>query len=411
MTSTVGRSGLVRTRPTGARRIVRRHPIEEIAIVASLPRSISALALAGALVACGPRIPDTLKIGVAEPLSGPSAARGQDVVNGAKLAAADINASGYKIAGKPVRIEIVAMDDKADKEEAKKVAEALIQQGVTAVIGHLSSDITEAVIPIYAKANIPQMFTSTAVELTALGQGNAFRLIGNDALQARAIASYTGDTLRAKKVAILYEKTAFGTPLAEGITAGLVERGKKVELSESVDTKTVNFAAYIAKLKAARPDVFVVVIRDNQLLPLFDQMFAAGLGDITVVASHVAKTEKMLAAPANVKTLYVTSSSADVSEFRGGRQFLEKFRAAYKSEPVWAAHYAYDAVYVLSETARRIDSVDPDALRAKLKTIDAIAPVTVTMRFNAAGEQRYGAISVYQKVNAKWEPVMRSDRW
>jgi len=285
---------------------VRRHPIEEIAIVASLPRSISALALAlslaGALVACGPRIPDTLKIGVAEPLSGPSAARGQDVVNGAKLAAADIN-------------------------EAKKVAEALIQQGVIAVIGHLSSDITEAVIPIYAKANIPQMFTSTAVELTALGQGNAFRLIGNDALQARAIASYTGDTLRAKKVAILYEKTAFGTPLAEGITAGLVERGKKVELSESVDTKTVNFAAYIAKLKAARPDVFVVVIRDNQLLPLFDQMFAAGLGDITVVASHVAKTEKMLAAPANVKTLYVTSSSADVSEFRGGRQFLEKFRA------------------------------------------------------------------------------------
>lgn len=370
-----------------------------------------AVSVASALAACGPNIPDTVKIGVAEPLSGPSAARGQDLVNGARLAAIDLNASGYKIAGKPVRIEIVAMDDKADKEEAKKVAEALIEQKVTAVIGHLSSDITEAVIPIYAKANVPQMFTSTAVELTALGQGNTFRLIGNDGLQARAIASYAGETLRAKKVAILYEKTAFGTPLAEGITAGLVERGRKVELSESVDTKRVDFADFIRKLKAARPDVFVAVIRDNQLLPLFDQMLAAGMGEMPVLASHVAKTEKVLAAPPSIKTLYVTSSSADVSEFRGGRQFLEKFRAAYKSDPVWAAHYAYDAVYVLTETMRRLDSVDPTALRARLKTIDAIAPVTVTMRFNAAGEQRYGAISVYQKVNSKWEPLVRSDRW
>jgi branched-chain amino acid transport system substrate-binding protein len=376
-------------------------------------RSIACLAvsIACALTACGPKIPDVVKIGVAEPLSGPSAARGQDIVNGAKLAAADLNASNYKIAGKPVRIEIVAMDDKANKDEAKKVAEAMIEQGVTAVIGHLSSDITEAVIPIYAKANIPELFTSTAVELTALGQGNAFRLIGNDGLQARAMASFAGETLRAKKIALLYEKTAFGTPLAEGITAGLAERGKKVELSESVDTKTLDFADFIRKLKAARPDVFMVVIRDNQLLPLFDQMQAAGLGDIPVVSSHVAKTEKVLAAPPSVKTLYVTSSSADVSEFRGGRQFLDKFRAAYKSEPVWAAHYAYDAVYVLAETMRRIDSTDPSALRARLKTIDAIAPVSVTMRFDAAGEQRYGAISVYQKVNSKWEPLVRSDRW
>src|SRR3954464_5935501 len=109
-----------------------------------------AAVLVGALVsACGPRIPETITIGVAQPLSGPSAARGQDIVNGAKLAAADLNASGYKIAGKLVKIEIVAVDDKADKEEAKKVAQALVDQKVVAVIGHLSSDVTEAVIPVY----------------------------------------------------------------------------------------------------------------------------------------------------------------------------------------------------------------------------------------------------------------------
>src|SRR4051812_19792043 len=153
-------------------------------------KAATVLFVAWVLCACGPRIPDTITIGVAQPMSGPSAARGMDIVNGAKLAAAELTASKYKIAGKPVRIEIAAMDDKADKEEAKKVAHALVDQKVVAVIGHLSSDVTEAVIPIYKGGNVPQLFTSSAAELTAVSQGNAFRLIANDGLQARAIATY-----------------------------------------------------------------------------------------------------------------------------------------------------------------------------------------------------------------------------
>ncbi len=116
--------------------------------------AFAAMLLGMLLAACGPRIPDTIKIGVAQPLSGPSAARGLDLVNGAKLAAADLNAANYKVDGKVLRIEIVAVDDKANAEEAKKVAQALVDQKVVAVIGHLSSDVTEATIPIYRDGNV-----------------------------------------------------------------------------------------------------------------------------------------------------------------------------------------------------------------------------------------------------------------
>jgi branched-chain amino acid transport system substrate-binding protein len=373
-------------------------------------RASLAVLLGSLLAACGPRIPDTIKIGVAQPLSGPSAARGQDLVNGAKLAAVDLNASNYKVAGKAVRIEIVAMDDKADKEEAKKVAQAMVDQKVTAVIGHLSSDVTEVVIPIYRSGNVPQLFTSSAAELTKLGEGNAFRLIASDELQARAIASYAGESLKATKVAIVYEDTAFGAPLAKGATAALAKLNRMVELSEPVDNKTTSFAAFVAKLKAARPEVLVAMLRDNQLLPLFEQMNAAGLGELPVIATSVAKTQR-LASGVTVKTLYLTSSSAEFYEFRGGPEFGRKFRATYHSDPVWAAHYAYDAVFVLADSIRRAESVAAPDLRAKLMVIDAVAPVTTTMRFNAQGEQRYGAIGVYQKRDARWEPLVRTDRW
>ncbi len=211
-------------------------------------------------------------------------------------------------------------------------------------------------------------------------------------------------------MAVLYEDTAFGAPLAKGATAALAQMGKKVELSEAVDNKTPSFATFVGKLKAARPEVLIAAVRDHQLLPLFEQMNAAGLGDLPVIATSVARTQRVVTEHP-VKTLYVTSASAEVSEFAGGAEFARKFHTAYNSDPVWAAHYAYDAVFVLADTIRRVNSVDAPALRAKLKVVDAIAPVTTTMRFNAEGEQRYGAIGVYQKQDSRWQPITRSDRW
>lgn len=378
----------------------------------SLPLSATLLAASTwMLAACGPNIPATIKIGVAQPLSGPSAARGKDVLDGVKLAVAELNAAGYKISGKPVQLEVVAMDDKADANEAKKVAQALVEQKVTAVIGHLSSDVTEAVVPIYKSGNVPQLFTSSAAELTKLGEGNAFRIVANDVLQARAIASYLAESLKARNVAILHEESAFGTPMAKDVAAALAKIGAKAETVEAVNSKSTDLAAFVGKLKAAPPDALVAAVRDPQLLPLMAQMKAAGLADVPVMATSVAKTQKVVTAAPDVKALYLTSGSIEPREFGAGAAFLTKFRATYKADPVWAAHYAYDATYVLADALQRADSLEPAAIRAKLATIESHAPVTGMMRFGSDGEQRYGTIGVYERRNGQWEPLIRSDRW
>lgn len=373
--------------------------------------SLFVLAAAAALSACGPKIPDTLTIAVAQPLSGPQMGRGKDLLDGAKLAVEEINKAGFKIAGKPVTLELVSVDDKADKATAQKVAQDLVDQKVFAVIGHLSSDITEATIPIYKQGDVVQLFTSSAAELTKLGEGNAFRLVANDAMQAKAVASYAVETLRAKSVAMIHESSAYGTPMKNDVATELAKGKKAMTVAETVDLKTTDFAAFIAKLKAAPPDVLVAALRDHQLLPLLSQMKAAGLSELPVIVTSTGKTTKVAKAPADVSRLYSTISSAEPREFTAGAEFLSKFRAAYKSDPVWAAHYAYDAVHVLAHTLRANGNVDKEALRAKLRTIDAIAPVTGTMRFNAGGEQMYGAITVYERRDGNWSPLVRSDQW
>ena len=90
------------------------------------------LAASGLLVGCS-NIPDTIKIGVAQPLSGPLAALGQDLLNGVNLAVSELNKNNFSIDGKRVTLEVVAVDDRADSATGKTVAQQLVDAGVVAV--------------------------------------------------------------------------------------------------------------------------------------------------------------------------------------------------------------------------------------------------------------------------------------
>lgn len=192
--------------------------------------------------------------------------------------------------------------------------------------------------------------------------------------------------------------------------AALTKDGRSVSLSVAVDNKTTDFTAFVAQLKAAPPDVLIAVLRDYQLIPLFQLMQAAQLSEMPVLATSVAKTAK-LAATSGMKSVYATSGALGAQEFYAGADFLAKFRATYNAEPVWAAHYAYDAVYAVTNALRLAESTDAKALRDKLHATSALAPVTSQMRFTAEGEQAYGAIAVYERRGGNWEPLMRSDKW
>ena len=82
------------------------------------------VAAATLLGACQ-RTPDVVKIGVGQPLSGPLAALGRDLVNGVQLAVDEINAAGgVRIDGKVgAGWKLVTADDQADAEAGMAAAQ------------------------------------------------------------------------------------------------------------------------------------------------------------------------------------------------------------------------------------------------------------------------------------------------
>jgi branched-chain amino acid transport system substrate-binding protein len=376
----------------------------------SLALCATAVAAAFALAGCN-RIPDTVKIGVAQPMSGPLGALGNDMKNGVQLAVDELNAAGFRIDGKNVKLEVVAVDDKANADEGRKVAQVLVDAGVVAVVGHLNSGVSIAAAPIYAEHDIAQLAISTKPEYTQLKLPTTLRLVANDALQSKALGSYAADLPGVTKFAVVDDSTPYGKGLADLASEQIRKVGRAVTLRQSLDDKTTDFSKLVADLKTAGVEVFVTTLADFQVGALVEQLVKAGLTDMQIVGGDTIKTDKMPRMASGIKAVYATSPIIEAREFNAGQQFLTKFRAAYKSEPVYGAHYAYDATYVLTSALKRAATVDTKKVVAELKRIDALAPVTNNMRFRADGEQQYGVVSVYKARAGVWEPMTRSDNW
>jgi branched-chain amino acid transport system substrate-binding protein len=358
------------------------------------------------------RTPDVVKIGVAQPLSGNLGALGQDLLNGAQMAVDEINAAGgVDIKGKKVNLAIVSADDKGTNDAGDAAAHKLVDDGVEVAIADLNSGVSIHTAPIYAAADTPQLAISTKPEFTKLGFPTTLRLVASDDLQSKALGSYAVQLPGMDHYAVVDDGTPYGKGLAESAAKVIGDLGKKVDVRKSLDDKTTDFGPLVAEFVANKTDLLVTTLSDFQVDALMQQMAKAGLANMTIVGGDTIKTDKLLQKAIPIKAVYATSSIVEPKEFPGGKLFLEKFRQLHKSDPVYGAHYAYDAVYLVADAMSRNASVDKKALLKTLKEFDGNCPMTNSMRFGENGEQRYGAVAVYQVRGGAWDPLMRSDRW
>ncbi len=369
------------------------------------------IAASAALSSCS-RTPDVVKIGVGQPLSGNLGALGRDLLNGVQMAVDEINAKGgVRVDGKSVRFEVVSADDQANPEAGKAAAQQLVDAGVLVAVAHLNSGVSIPAAPIYAAAGIPQLAISTKPDYTRQGLPTTLRLVANDDLQSKAIGSYAAQLPGIQRIAVVDDSTPYGKGLADSAAKVIGENGRTITVRQSLDDKVTDFSALVADLKKTDTQLFVTTLSDFQVEALIEQLAAAGMGDISILGGDTIKTDKLRRVQHKVKAVYATSSILEAQEFRAGQRFLEDFRKRFKGDPVYGAHYAYDAVYVVADALVRNDSVDKARLLARMKEFDGNAPVTSMMRFADDGEQRYGAIGIYQLNAERWVPLMRSDSW
>jgi len=108
---------------------------------------------------------EPIKIGLATTLTGIYSTSGAHARNGAMLAVEQINKAGG-INGRPV--ELLIRNDKADPEEALRVDQELIDEGVVAIIGHVISTLSTKTVPLMNEKNVLMVGNSSTAELSGL---------------------------------------------------------------------------------------------------------------------------------------------------------------------------------------------------------------------------------------------------
>jgi len=228
------------------------------------------LATAGALAfAASAQAQDTIKIGVTQPLTGAVAASGNYVVQGARIAEEEINATGG-VLGK--KIELIVEDNKSNPKEAVATAEKLIvRDQVPVLMGAWSSTYTLAVMPKLQEYGVPMVVeTSSSGKITTSCNPWVFRISPTSEMEARAFADKV-DQFGIKKADFLVVNNDWGLGAADQFSKMLKEKGIEVGVIESMDAKATDVSAQLAKIKASGGDTLFVTTGVEQLTLVLKQ--------------------------------------------------------------------------------------------------------------------------------------------
>lgn len=346
-----------------------------------------------------------VKIGHAAPLTGNIAHLGKDNENGVRLAIDELNNEGVEIGGQKVKFEMLSEDDQADPKTATTVAQRFVDAKVAGVIGHLNSGTTIPASKIYSDAGIPQISPSaTNPAYTQQGFKTAFRVIANDVAQGGALGEFAATTLKAKKVAIIDDRTAYGQGLADEFEKAAKAKGVTVVGREFTTNQATDFMAILTTIKGKKPDVIFYGGMDAQAGPLTQQLKKLGIAAKVIGGDGFQTGEYIKLAGDNAEGQYASQPGMPKDKMPGFAAFNDKYKAKFNTEIQIYAPFTYDATRVMVEAMKRAGSADPAKYLPEMAKTDYTG-VTGPIKFDDKGDIVGGQVTVYQVKNGAWEAV------
>jgi branched-chain amino acid transport system substrate-binding protein len=265
------------------------------------------------------------------------------------------------------KIEFLIYDDKSDAKGAVGLYEKLIvEDKVDAVMGPYGSPLTEAVAPVTEKHR-KVMLSPLAATSSIWEQGRRYifmQLPPSERFLAGLIDIGARNGL--KTVALITEDTLFPKSAAKGTIDLAKEKGMDVVLHEEYAKGSKDFAAILAKVKVANPDVlgiasanlgdFIIAARGMKELDINVKMFGT-TGAVAEFQQELGKTAEFA---------YGLSAWEPSLPYPGIKEFVEAYQKEFNKAPSFHAAGAYAGCQLFMEAARRAGSLDSEKLREQL---------------------------------------------
>ena len=306
---------------------------------------------------------DKIRIGHLTPLTGFLGVLGEYAVQGIKMAAEEINASGG-VMGR--QIELISEDSVNPQVASTKAQRMIERDNVAVLMGEINSASALTISQVAARNK--KLFMSIGARSDALRNKDCNRYTFHVDIPVTVMVKAVGQALlrdnmvKGKKIFSLTSDYLFGHDLAGKAKKFYTENGATQVGDELVPTDVTDFSPYLLKIRQARPDVVSTNLGGNQVTNFVKQYSEFGL-PYPVVGFNLNTADAWAAGDGNLVGIWPTVWHHEL-QTPGSKAFVEKFTKKYGRIPENHAWIEYVSLKMMAQAMNAAKSTDTDKLIA-----------------------------------------------
>jgi len=371
---------------------------------------LMALALLLAFGAGAAYAADTVvKVGNIIPLSGPSAAVGQQGKQAREMAVQEINdAGGIKSLG-GAKIELIFADTKSDPNVGVTEAERFINtEKVHVITGAWNSGVTYPSTAVAERYGVPYIVpVSVRDTITERGFKYVFRIAAKDSWWTRDQFAFLDDFkaefgTELKTVAFVYENGDWGTGFAAQWKTLAEKHGYEVVLDEPYPSSATDLAPVVNKIRRAKPDVLLLTSNAADAVLITNTLADYKVSPKVIIGSGGGHADPTFLSGCGENARFVfdiVEWETDVNK-PGAKEVNDKYKKLYGNNLTGEAVDAYVAMYVLADALERAASLEPDKIRAALAATEYKGNGLIvgydSIKFDESGQNQNAAMCIVQ---------------
>jgi branched-chain amino acid transport system substrate-binding protein len=356
----------------------------------------------------------SLKVGVAFPVSGSLAKIGEASVNGTEIAKDIVNEEPNA-----KKIELVKVDIPDATAAVSEVNRLITQEKVKTIVGVYASPLAMAASEV-TERNKVVFWEVAATDPRVTGRGYKYVFRPNPSASTygpttieyltKEVAPKLGIEPSKLKVAMVHEDGDFGQGVTKATKEAAQKAGVQIVGDIAYNAKTSNdLTSVILQIKQLNPDVLDVVQYDTDAQLFWKQAKQLGLNVKVVIGNGAGQSSNNFGATfgkdadgvMDTSSAMMLNKQALTPEVQKLEEtFFKKYKEKFSKDPDLIAKLAFSSAYVLfHDVLQKTGTTDPEKVRQQAMTLDmpvGSTPVGWGIKFGEDGQNTRAQMAVMQ---------------
>jgi branched-chain amino acid transport system substrate-binding protein len=299
---------------------------------------------------CGIR--PAVKVGFSAEISGKQSELGVQLRNGVQMAVDEVNAAGG-IDGR--KITLIVEDDLGTVVGAQEADQKLIDAGVTAIVGHFTSNQTMAGYSVTETHGMVMFSATASTSALSAKKDHFFRTVASTEYLGEGMANYIRNVRKLDRIAILYDKdnNLYSVPMTRSFVDTFSKMGGQVlDQISYAGGQAPDFNPLVENLKKLDPQG-VLIIASPLNAALISQSIALQNWRPALFAASWAQGEGLIQNGGRSVEGMETIIGYDTNDPSPAlKTFKENYEKRFGHAAVFSAMEGYETMQMLAEALK-----------------------------------------------------------